>query len=116
MLRPFKVGDFVGAGGVIGTVTAIGLFGTTIDTPDNVLTIVGNAKIFSDTIQNFSANQFRRVELLAQLSHGTDHIAAIRLLKDKLRRIPNVMTGPAPDVESCNLTCPVPCLQCDLIA
>jgi small conductance mechanosensitive channel len=99
MLRPFKVGDFVSAGGVIGTVTAIGLFGTTVNTPDNVLTIVGNAKIFSDTIQNFSANQFRRVDLLAQLSHGTDHVAAIRLLKDKLRGIPNVMTVPAPDVE-----------------
>ena len=55
-LRPFKVGDFVTAGGVTGTVEAIGLFGTTINTPDNVHTIVGNNKIFSDTIQNFSAN------------------------------------------------------------
>lgn len=99
MLRPFKVGDFVSAGGVIGTVTSIGLFGTTINTPDNVLTIVGNGKIFSDTIQNFSANQFRRVDLLAQLSHSADHAAAIRLLKDKLPAIPNVLTNPAPDVE-----------------
>ena len=40
-LRPFKVGDFVTAGGVTGTVEAIGLFGTTINTPDNVQTIVG---------------------------------------------------------------------------
>src|SRR5262245_37617698 len=53
-LRPFKVGDFVNAAGVTGTVEAIGLFGTTINTPDNVLTIVGNSKVFSDTIQNFS--------------------------------------------------------------
>src|SRR5690349_16932341 len=45
-LRPFKVGDFVSAGGVTGTVDAIGLFGTTINTPDNVRTIVGNNKIF----------------------------------------------------------------------
>ena len=45
-LRPFKVGDFVTAGGVTGTVEAIGLFGTTINTPDNVQTIVGNNKIF----------------------------------------------------------------------
>ena len=55
-LRPFKVGDFVTAGGVTGTVDAISLFGTTINTPDNVHTIVGNNKIFSETIQNFSAN------------------------------------------------------------
>ena len=45
-LRPFKVGDFVTAGGVTGTVDTISLFGTTINTPDNVHTIVGNNKIF----------------------------------------------------------------------
>src|SRR2546429_2377258 len=73
LLRPFKVGDFVTAGGVTGTVQAIGLFGTTINTPDNVLSIVGNSKIFSDTIQNFSSNEYRRVDLLAQISHTTDH-------------------------------------------
>jgi len=48
-LRPFKVGDFVSAGGVTGTVDSIGLFGTAINTPDNVLTIVGNGKIISQT-------------------------------------------------------------------
>ena len=68
-LRPFKVGDFVTAGGVTGTVSAIGLFGTTINTPDNVLTIIGNNKIFSDTIQNFSANPYRRVDLTATISN-----------------------------------------------
>ncbi len=52
VLRPFKVGDFVTIGGVTGTVSEIGLFATTLDTPDNVLTVVGNNKIFSDTIQN----------------------------------------------------------------
>jgi small conductance mechanosensitive channel len=41
LLRPFKVGDFVSAGGVTGTITEIGLFGTTVNTPDNVRTIVG---------------------------------------------------------------------------
>src|SRR6478609_5645051 len=54
VLRPYKVGDFVQAGGVTGTVNEIGLFGTTVITPDNVQTIIGNNKIFSDTIQNFS--------------------------------------------------------------
>ena len=55
VLRPFKVGDFVQAGGVTGTVHEVGLFGTTIITPDNVLTIVGNNKVFSESIQNFSS-------------------------------------------------------------
>src|SRR5690349_1437429 len=51
LLRPFKVGDFVAAGRVIGTIESIGLFGTTMNTPDNVRTIVGNNKILSDNIQ-----------------------------------------------------------------
>ena len=63
VLRPFKVGDFVAAGGITGTVTEIGLFATTVNTPDNVSTVVGNNKIFSDTIQNFTNNPFRRVDL-----------------------------------------------------
>src|SRR5262249_52281580 len=51
ILQPFKVGDFVVAGGVMGTVHEIGLFVTSIDTLDNIRTIVGNGKIFADTIQ-----------------------------------------------------------------
>ena len=54
VLRPFKVGDFVQAGGVTGTVHQVGLFGTTLITPDNVMTIVGNNKVFGDSIQNYS--------------------------------------------------------------
>jgi small conductance mechanosensitive channel len=47
------VGDFISAGGVTGTVKEIGLFVTAIDTPDNVLTFVGNNKLFSDNIKTF---------------------------------------------------------------
>jgi small conductance mechanosensitive channel len=99
ILRPFKVGDFICGGGVTGTVKEIGLFVTAIDTPDNVLTFVGNNKLFSDNIQNFSANPYRRVELVAQLDRTADHQAAIELLKQKLKTIPNVLGDPAPDVE-----------------
>jgi small conductance mechanosensitive channel len=103
-LRPFKVGDFVTAGGVTGTVDAIGLFGTTINTPDNVRTIIGNNKIFSDTIQNFSANPYRRVDLTALISNQVDHHVAMRLLKDRLATIPNVLATPAPDVDVLQFT------------
>ena len=103
-LRPFRVGDFVTAGGVTGTVDAIGLFGTTINTPDNVQTIVGNNKVFSDTIQNFSANPFRRVDLTATINNAVDHHLAIQLLKDRLAKVPNVLTTPAPDVDVMQFT------------
>jgi small conductance mechanosensitive channel len=99
VLRPFKVGDFVTAGGITGTVKEVGLFVTAIITLDNVVTLVGNNKIFSDVIQNFSANPFRRVDLKAQLAHSVDHNDAIRRLKEQLAKIPNVAANPAPDVE-----------------
>ena len=99
VLRPFKVGDFVTAAGVTGTVKEIGLFVTAVVTPDNVLTMLGNNKIFSDTIQNFSANPYRRVDLKAQLAHSVDHNQAIKLLKEKVAKVPNAMANPAPDVE-----------------
>jgi small conductance mechanosensitive channel len=109
ILQPFKVGDFVTVVGVTGTVEEVGLFATTLNTPDNVKTILGNGKIFGDTIQNYSANPYRRVELLAQLAHGVDPQSAIALLKPALAQIPNVMADPAPDVEilTFNLAGPV---------
>ena len=99
ILRPFKVGDFVTAAGMTGTVEEIGLFATILKTPDNVKTMVGNGKVFGDTIQNFSANPYRRVELTAQVAHGVDPAAAIALLKPALTKLPNVIAEPAPDVE-----------------
>jgi len=99
IFRPFKAGDFISAGGVVGTVQEIGMFATTINSPDNVRTIVGNNKIVSDTIQNFSANAYRRVDLTAQLAHGVDVNEAVSMLRARLVKIPNVLAQPAPDVE-----------------
>ncbi len=99
ILRPFKVGDVVTIGGTTGAVLNIGLFGTVVNTADNVLTIVGNGRVFSDTIQNYSANTFRRVDIAAQLARDADHEQAIWLLKHSLQRIPNVLPQPAPEVE-----------------
>ncbi|WP_439687944.1 Small-conductance mechanosensitive channel [Cupriavidus oxalaticus] len=104
VLRPFKVGDFVTIGGVTGTVREIGLFATTLDTPDNVQSVIGNNKIFSDTIQNFTANPFRRVELKAQLASSTDVADAVALLKSRIAQIPNVLPEPAVDVEILEFT------------
>ena len=104
VLRPFKVGDVVTAGGVTGTVDAVGLFGTVINTPDNVHTIVGNNKVFSDTIQNFSVNPYRRVDLTATISNAVDHRNAIRLIKQRLANVPNVLSTPAPEVDVLQFT------------
>lgn len=104
VLHPFKVGDFISAAGITGTVKEIGLFVTTINTPDNVLSLVGNAKIFGDTIQNFSVNEYRRVELKCQLAGGADHVKAMQLLRDKLAGLPNVLKEPGVEVEILDFT------------
>ncbi|MFZ4622952.1 MAG: mechanosensitive ion channel family protein [Rhodoferax sp.] len=103
VLRPFKVGDFVGIGGIVGTVHEVGLFGTTIVTPDNVLTIVGNSKAFGETIMNYSALPARRVERTAQLAGGVDVADAISRFKAAVVKIPNVVSTPAPEVNLLDL-------------
>jgi small conductance mechanosensitive channel len=98
VLRPFKAGDFITAGGITGTVEEVGLFVTTMHTPDNIRTYVGNNKIFSDTIQNFSANPHRRVELTAQISSAANPLQVVQALKERIAKIANVLQSPEPDV------------------
>ena len=104
VLRPFKVGDYVKITGIEGTVEEVGLFATTIMTPDHVATFIGNNKIFSETIQNYSKSPTRRVERTAQLAHGVDVNDAIKRLKEAVAKIPNVSKSPAPVVEIVDFT------------
>ena len=104
VLRPFKVGDYVKVAGVEGTVKEIGIFSTMIEAGDHVIAYVGNNKIFSDTIQNFSRSPVRRVERTAQLAHGVDVNDAVTRLKEAVAKIPNVAKSPAPVVEIVDFT------------
>jgi small conductance mechanosensitive channel len=70
MFRPFKIGDFITAGGQTGTVKEIGLFTTEMATGDNVKIIVPNGQIWGSAIQNFSANPTRRVDLMMGIDYG----------------------------------------------
>ncbi len=109
VLRPFKIGDLVTVAGITGVVHELGLFGTTLITSDNVLTVVGNGKIFADVIQNYSALPVRRVERTAQLAGGVDPRDAVNRLRAAVARIPNVAATPAPEVNllDMNLVGPV---------
>lgn len=84
VLRPCQVGDFLGVGGIEGTVLELYLFGTTITTPDNVKTIVGTGKIMGDDIKHLSSNPHRRVELVAQLAGSAVAHKAIALLRESV--------------------------------
>ncbi len=104
VLRPFKVGDFITAGGVTGTVQEIGLFVTTILTPDNVHTFVGNNKLFSDNVQNFSSTPYRRVDLTAQIAADARPDQAMEAIRRSVAQIPNVLQDPAPEVAILSFT------------
>lgn len=98
VLRPFKVGDYITAAGQTGSVTDIGLVTTILLTDNNLRVIIGNNKLFSDIITNYNVHPTRRVDLRCQIAYGVDPVAAMALLSDKVSRIPNVVTAPAPSV------------------
>lgn len=104
VLRPYKVGDFISAGGTVGTVKELGLFATTVVTPDNVVTVVGNGKVFGDNIQNYSALPVRRVDCVAKVAHSVNPLDAIARLRPVIAAIPNVAQDPAPDIEILEFT------------
>ncbi len=96
ILRPFKVGDAIDAGGVAGIVKEMGLFGTTIDTEDNVKTLVGNGKIFGGNIVNYTANPWRAAVIKVEIDPKHDHNAVMRMLEAAGATVPNVAKSPAP--------------------
>jgi small conductance mechanosensitive channel len=104
VLRPFKVGDQVIVGGVSGIVREIGLFGTTVVTGDSVIVLVGNNKVLSDNIQNFSTLPARRVDLTAKVDNSVDVREAIERLRQAVAKVPNVAMEPRPDVEILQFT------------
>ncbi|RVU37804.1 mechanosensitive ion channel [Hwanghaeella grinnelliae] len=80
--RPFKIGDFVDAAGISGTVKLISLFTTEMATPDNVKIIVPNKQLWDTSIKNFSANATRRVDFLLGIGYGDDIDKAFKVIKE----------------------------------
>jgi len=101
--RPFAIGDFVDAGGTTGTVKEIGVFTTTLATPDNVKIIVPNSTIAGSTIKNFSANENRRIDLVMGVGYDDD----LNLAQDTMMRVikadERVLADPEPVVAVDNL-------------
>jgi small conductance mechanosensitive channel len=89
-LQPFKVGDLIIAGGVMGFVQEVGLFVTKLHTDSNVRVFIGNSRLLSETLQNLSVNPLVRVDLKVVLPHGIKPREAIRALGERIRKIPGV--------------------------
>jgi small conductance mechanosensitive channel len=83
LFRPFKVGDFIEAAGVKGTVKEIQIFNTIIDTPDNVRIIIPNGQVTGGNILNYTANGTRRVDLAVGVSYEDD----LKKAKEVIERV-----------------------------
>ena len=104
IFRPFKVGDFVDAGGQSGTVEEVSLFTTSIVSTGNILTIVPNGDIWASSVTNYSAKDTRRLDLVFGVSYSTDLKAAEQALRDVIADDARIHDEPAePFVEVSNL-------------
>ncbi len=95
-LRPFRLGDYVEAGGAAGTVKAITLFRTELATPDNVQIFVPNSDVWGSAISNFSYNATRRVEVECGISYGDDIGTAMDVMRRVVGEDPRVLPTPEP--------------------
>jgi small conductance mechanosensitive channel len=81
--KPFKIGDFVTAGGVSGTITEVHLFNTEFTTPDNQRVLVPNGAITAGSITNVNAHPKRRVDLVIGVGYGDN----LKIVKDIITKI-----------------------------
>jgi small conductance mechanosensitive channel len=98
LFKPFKVGDFVEVAGVKGTVRAVHIFNTMLDSPDNVRIIVPNAQVTGGNVSNYTANGTRRVDLVVGISYGDDIRKAKRVIETVLAADKRVLSEPEPTV------------------
>jgi len=96
VLRPFKVGDFITAGSLSGTVVEIGLFTTELKTGDGIYIMAPNSQIWNTTITNFSRNATRRIDILVGIAYDDDIDVAQKALQDLMDGDARVLKDPAP--------------------
>ncbi|GLP97117.1 mechanosensitive ion channel family protein [Paraferrimonas sedimenticola] len=95
IFKPCKVGDFVEAAGVSGSVDEITIFSTKLRTPDNKIITVANAAVMGDAIVNYSAMPTRRLDLVVGVSYDADIKQTKEILEDILNNHPAVLKDPA---------------------
>jgi small conductance mechanosensitive channel len=98
IFRPLRPGEYVEVAGVAGTAYEIGLFSTTLNTPDNVRITIPNSAVFGETIKNYSTNDTRRNDLVMSISYGDDIGRAVEVLQKVLAGDSRVLKDPEPVV------------------
>lgn len=95
VFRPFKVGDYIEAAGVTGSVVEIQIFTTQLKTPDNKMIIIPNAKLTADNIINYSTTGTRRLDLVFGIGYTDDIDKAKGFIMEILSKDTRVLRDPA---------------------
>jgi small conductance mechanosensitive channel len=101
--QPFKVGDYVVAGGIEGAVLELNMMATVFATADNKKVVVPNKVVWGSAITNFSALGKRRVDTKVAVDYGTDLKKAVEVAREALKSIPGVLADPPPAVAVASL-------------
>ena len=98
IFKPFKKGDFVEGAGVAGVVEEIGIFTTELKSPDNKKIIVPNGKMTGENIVNYTANEMRRIDIVAGVSYRDNLDKVKQVLEGILVQDQRILKDPVPTI------------------
>ena len=95
LFRPYRVGDYVEAAGIAGSVEQVQILTTVLLTPDNKQIIVPNSQIMDSIITNYSAKDTRRVDMVVGVSYSDDLDHVRKILEELVAADDRVLDDPA---------------------
>jgi len=98
LFRPYRVGDYIEAGGIAGVVEEVQIFTSVLITPDNKKIIIPNGQIMAGTITNYSAKEQRRVDVVAGVSYSDDLDKVRSVLQAIIAADGRILADPAPTI------------------
>ena len=98
IFKPVKVGDYIEGGGAAGSVESVGIFITTLLTPDNKVVYIPNSTLTGGNITNYSAMDTRRVDMVFGIGYSDDIDKAKNVIQSVLNNDSRVLKDPAPQV------------------
>jgi small conductance mechanosensitive channel len=98
IFKPIKVGNYIEGGGAAGTVESVGIFVTTLLTPDNKVVYIPNSTLTGGNIINYSAKDTRRIDMVFGIGYSDDIDKAKKVIHSVLDNDPRVLKDPAPQI------------------
>lgn len=98
IFKPIKVGDYIEGGGAAGSVETIGIFVTTLVTPDNKVIYIPNSTLTGSNIVNYSVKDTRRVDMVFGIGYSDDIDKAKSTIQSVLESDSRILKDPAPKI------------------